>query len=192
MSMHVAIRRFPVAAIAVGGSLLLAACGGSGAGLIPTANAGPLEQDFVEVWERARTGNGSCQATSEALEKTEADFVKISASIDASLRRRLQDGITRLHSQALEQCSHATTTSTTTLTTRTHSESFAPVTTTSETTSQAPPSTPAPRGEEEEEDGGGTPAPRGGGETPNPGGAEAQGGQPGESGGGGPGLGGGH
>lgn len=190
MSMHVATRRFVVAAIAVGASALLAACGGSGAGLIPSADAGPLEQDFVEVWERARSGNGSCTATSEALEKTEADFVKISASIDAGLRRRLQDGITRLHSQALEQCSHATTTSSTTVTTKTHtSESFAPVVTTSATTTQAAPTTSASRREEEESGGGGTPAP---GESPNPGGAEAQGGQPGENnGGGGAGIGGG-
>jgi len=188
--MHVALRRFPVAAIAVGASALLAACGGSGAGLIPSASAGPLEQDFVEVLERAHSGNGSCTATSEALEKTESDFVKISASIDASLRKRLQEGITRLHSQALEECSHTTTTSSTTVTTKTHtSESFPAVTTTSETTSQAPPSTPVPN-HEEEENGGGTPAP-GGGENLNPGGAEAQGGQPGENGGGGPGIGGG-
>ena len=182
MSMHVAIRRFPVAAVAVGASALLAGCGGSGAGLIPTASAGPLEQDFVEVWERAHAGNGSCTATSEALEKAEADFVKISARIDASLRRRLQEGITRLHSQALEECSHVTTTSSTTLTTTTHtSESFAPVTTTSETTTQSVQVRP-PENEEETGGGGGTPAP-GGGE--NPGGAEAQGGQPGENGGGG-------
>ena len=185
MSMHTAIRRSPVLATALCACALIAGCGGSGAGLISSASAGPLEQDFVEVWQRARAGNGSCTATSEALEKVESDFVKISASLDASLRKRLQEGIDRLHSQALEECSHAKATSTTTMTTKTHTtETFAPLTSTSVTTTQAAPSTSSPSGEEETPGGGGTPAP-GGGENLNPGGAEAQGGQPNENGGGG-------
>jgi len=181
MSMRPAIRPLALVAIAVCGSACVAGCGGSGAGLIPSASAGPLEQDFVEVWQRARSGNGSCTATSEALEKTEADFVKISATIDSKLRSRLQEGITHLHSQALEECSRPKTTATTTVTTKTHStETFLETTATSVTTSQPATTSSVPSGEEETPHGG-TPAP-GGGENASPGGAEAQGGQPNENG----------
>jgi hypothetical protein len=180
--MHVAIRRLPAAAIAVAASALLVACGGSGAGLIPTANAGPLEHDFEEVARQAHAGN--CTGTKEALEKTEADFANVSARIDFTLRRKLQEGIEHLHSQALEECSHATTTTSTTVTTKTHVETLAPVTTTTVVTTAAPPTTSGSNGGEEAPGGGGTQAPGDEREGGSPGGAEAQGGQPGEGGGG--------
>jgi hypothetical protein len=178
--MRIALRRSPaVLAIALPG-LLLSACGGSGAGLIPTANAGPLVRDFEEVAHKAHAGNGSCTETTEAIERTEADFARISARLDFALRRKLQEGITNLRKQALEQCAQVTTTSTSS--TKTHSaEVIVPVTTTSSVTTAAPPTSGAPRGEEENPNGGGTPAPgeSGGG----PGGSEAGGGAGGGGGG---------
>jgi hypothetical protein len=182
--MHHAIRRFAIVAAAVGTSVLAAACGGSGAGLIPSADAGPLEHYFEEVGRLARTGNGSCTATEEALERTEREFARISASLAATLRAKIQEGLTHLHTQALEECAQMTSTTSSTTTTKTHtSEVIVPVTSTSSSaTSAAPPTTSAANGEETP-GGGGTPAP--GAENGSPGGAEAQGGQPNENGGGG-------
>jgi hypothetical protein len=177
--MHIALRRSPaVLAIALP-ALLLGACGGSGAGLIPTANAGPLVRDFEEVASKAHAGNGSCTETTEAIERTESDFAKISASLDLALRRKLQEGITNLRKQALEQCAQVTSTSTST--TKTHSaEVIVPVTTTSSVTTAAPPTSGAPRGEEESPNGGGTPAP---GESGGGGGGSEAGGGAGGGGG---------
>jgi hypothetical protein len=185
MSMHAMRRLLPAVATAVSMGALLVACGGSGTGLISTADAGPLVHDFEEVARQAHAGNGSCTATKEALESTEADFAKIAASIDRALRSKLQQGINHLRTQALEECAR-TTTSSTTVTTRTRTtETLAPVTTTtSSETTAAPPTSSSSNGGEEGTGGGGTQAP-GGGENLNPGGAEAQGGPPNENGGGG-------
>jgi hypothetical protein len=189
MSMRIATRRLLLpAAIAASAGLLVAGCGGSGAGLIPSASAGPLAHDFEEIGRLAKAGNGDCQATSEAIQKAESDFERVSAKLDLRLRANLQQGIRHLRGQAEEECSRVTTTSTTT-TTKTHTETFAPVTTTTQSVTTAPQTTSAGGEGEESPNGGGTQAP--GGENPNPGGAEAQGGQPGERGGGG-GNGGGH
>ena len=83
---------------------LLASCGSSGAGLIPAQNAGPLQSDFDAVAQAAEKGNGSCAATEEAILKTEQDFSALPATVDAGLRSRLREGITKLHSDALELC----------------------------------------------------------------------------------------
>jgi hypothetical protein len=189
--MHIALRRSPAVLVVALPARAPAACGGSGAGLIPTSDAGPLVHDFEEVARKAHAGNGSCTETTEAIERTEADFARISARIDFALRRKLQEGITNLRKQALEQCAQVTSTSTSS-TVKTHSaEVIVPVTTTSSVTTAAPPTSGAPRGEEESPNGGGTPAPgeSGGG----PGGSEAGGGAGGGGGnenGGGLGIGG--
>ncbi len=179
MSSRGVLRRFCMAALVLYAGLLPAACGGSGAGLIPTANAGPLEHDFEEVARLARSGNGSCTATTEAMEKTEADFAKVSASLAAPLRSKLQEGITNLRKQALEECTQATSTSSSTTTTKTHTiEALAPPTTTTVRTTEAVRTT-APQNGEETPGGGGTQAPEGGN---SPGGSEAGGGLGNENG----------
>jgi hypothetical protein len=173
VSIRSALRRSPAALVIVLPALLLAACGGSGAGLIPTADAGPLEHDFEEVARLAREGNGSCIATTDAIEHTEADFAKLSASIDATLRGKLQEGITNLRHQALEQCAQVATTTTTTTKTHTAEPLVVSTTQSSSATSSAAPNNSGSHGEEESNNGGGTQAP---GEGNNPGGAEAGGG----------------
>ena len=60
------------AAFALGiAAALLVSCGSSGKGLIPSANAGPLQSDFEAVAQAAQSGNGSCAATEAAIAKTE-------------------------------------------------------------------------------------------------------------------------
>lgn len=151
----------------------LAACGGQAAGLIPTADAGPLESDFEAVARAAQAGN--CTATERALEQTRGDFEKLpSARVSAALQARLEKGIANLEKVARTRCQQRTTTTTTTshssarsTTTALSIESSAPETSTSiastATSRPAPLQTGPP--------GGGTQAPEGGAE----GGAEAEG-----------------
>jgi hypothetical protein len=122
---------------------LLVSCSGSGKGLIPSAQAGPLKNDFALVEEAARAGHGSCAATEAALQKTESDFAALPATVDPGLRQRLRDGITKLHEDALELCAQALTQSTTASTTprtTTTTQSTATTQTTPPTTTT--PSTP--------------------------------------------------
>ena len=82
-------RTLPAAALGAAAALLLASCGGSGRGLIPSANAGPLQGDFERVVQEAESGGGSCAGTEAALSKTERDYGALPA-IDPGLRKRLQ------------------------------------------------------------------------------------------------------
>lgn len=168
---------------------LLVSCGSSGTGLIPAADAGPLQSDFESVVQAATTGNGNCAATESALGKTEQDFLALPASIDRGLHSRLREGIANLRRRALAMCIQpnptATTTTTPTETTTTSTETQTTEATPPPTSTQTTPSEPtSPEGEEE---GGGTAAPKEGSEgspqaTPgesesNAGGASPGGGQ---------------
>jgi cytoskeletal protein RodZ len=142
---------------------LLVACGGSGKGLIPAANAGPLKSDFEAVAQAAQSGEGSCTATEAAIEKTETDFAALPSTVDSGLHKTLSLGIANLRRRALALCAQPlpqttsttktttptspTNTQTTPTTTSTHSETTA--TSTTPTTSTPTATTP----------GGGTPAP---------------------------------
>lgn len=151
---------------------LLISCSGSGKGLIPTGNAGPLQSDFEAVAQAAQSGD--CTATAAALLKTQQDFDALPASIDAGLRKRLSEGISKLHSDALEACREplpqATATTTTPRTTTSTATTPSTPTVTQTTPTQTTPttSTPAPSGP-----GGGTPAP---GSEPAPGAGSESGG----------------
>jgi hypothetical protein len=157
---------------------LLISCSGSSKGLIPVADAGPLQGDFETVAQAAESGDGNCAATEAALLKTEQDFAALPSSVDAGLRRTLQQGIENLHKRALSLCAQPLPQSTITTT---------PPKTTSSTTTTPPPAetqttdtqtTPAPETNEPSGPGGGTPAPgeprvgevEGGGESESPGG----------------------
>jgi hypothetical protein len=135
---------------------LLVSCGSSGK-LIPTANSEPLQKDFEEVAHAAEGGHGSCAATEAALRKTERDFAGLPASLDAGLRRRLSEGISTLHKDALELCVQP---STQTATTTTPSTS----TSTSTTPTQTTPTQTNPSKTTKTGPGGGTPAKEGEGE----------------------------
>lgn len=134
----------------------LISCGSSGKGLIPSANAGPLQSDFEAVAHAAETGEGSCAETESALGKTEQDFLQLPATVDRGLHARMQLGIENLRKQALATCEQTaetkttgTQTSTTSTTTSTNTETTPPAqstpTTTTGTTST--PTTTTPPGE---------------------------------------------
>jgi hypothetical protein len=152
-------------------AILLASCGGSNAGLIPSAYSTPLQHDFETVLEAARTGNGACGPTETALKRTQQNFRELPSSVNGTLHTRLSQGISYLYEEALKECATKTTTTTTTRTkTTTATEitatavatSSASVLTTVEATTVA---TTTP------ENGGGTQAPPPG----SPGGSEAGG-----------------
>lgn len=155
-------------------SVLIAACGGSGAGLIPLKNAGPLQADFEEVLAAARQGEGQCGPTKSAVAKTQKDFEALPSTVDSGLRSTLAEGIANLKIRALALCAQpatstatatgtatessttsttSSTASSTTSTTETSTSETTTETSTSETTSETPPA--------ESGTGGGTPAPEG-------------------------------
>jgi hypothetical protein len=115
---------------------VLVACGSSGTGLIPAANAGPLASDFQAVERAAQAGNGSCGATEAALSTTEHDFHLLPSSVDAGLRGRLAEGIRQLHATALEMCAQPAATSTTSTGETSTQTNSAPSSTTTSTGAQ--------------------------------------------------------
>ena len=143
---------------------LLVACGSSGKGLIPTANAGPLQSDFEAVAQAAQNGDGSCTTTEAALAKTEQDFAALPTTINRGLSKTLSEGIANLRRRALTLCAqpHPQATSSTNAPTTTTSTQTTPTTTTTPTTpTQTVPTTTTPTSTTP---GGGTPAP--GSESP--------------------------
>ena len=172
--------RFALAAALGLCAALLVSCGSSGKGLIPTANATPLQSDFEAVAQAAQTANGDCTATETAIAKTEQDYNALPASIDAGLRTKLREGIVNLKQRALALCSQPispVTTGTTAKTQATTSTTTTPTTTTPTTTT---PTTATTTEETSTGPGGGTVAP--GQETPSEGEDHAGGVGPGGSG----------
>lgn len=180
-----ALRLLAAGLLGVAVAIVLVSCGSSGKGLIPIANAGPLQSDFEAVAQAAQSGGGNCTATTEAINKTEQDFAALPGTINAGLHKRLSEGISNLRERALVLCTQplaqtATTstprTTTTTTTTKTETTPTTPTTTTSTSTTPPAPVTPP-------NNGGGTVAP---GESERS--AEGKGNEQGESGGVGPGA----
>jgi hypothetical protein len=144
---------------------LLLACSGSGKGLIPTGDAGPLQSDFEAVAHAAENGNRDCSETEAALLKTDQDFAALPSSIDSGLHNTLRQGIENLRTRALALCAQplpgaTETTSTEKSTTSTTDTTTAPAETPT-TPTQTTPTTPEPTGPSGP--GGGTPAPGEGG-----------------------------
>jgi hypothetical protein len=160
------IAKAGLAALLGGAAALLVACGSSGNGLIPAAQAGPLQSDIEAVEKAAEEGNGDCTATEAALLKTDQDFQALPRSVNSTLRGKLSLGIEQLHKVARVACTQplgGTTTGTTTKappTTSTPTTST-PTTTTPTTTTQTTPA-PSEREEPEHGTGGGTEAPEAG------------------------------
>jgi hypothetical protein len=136
---------------------LLVACSGSGKGLIPTGDAGPLQSDFEAVAHAAESGDGDCANTEKALLQTDQDFAAL-PRIDAGLHRTLSQGIENLRARSLALCAQPlaqSTEATSTPTTTTSTPTTTPKETQTTTTTSTPTSsTPSPSGP-----GGGTPAP---------------------------------
>src|ERR1700684_3078242 len=161
--MRTLIRLVPAALLGVAAAVLVS-CGSSGKGLIPSANAGPLQGDFEAVAQAAESGNGSCAATESALGKTEQDFLALPATVDRGLHARLEVGIANLRKQALAMCVQPTETATATVGTQTNTTSTTttntettPTTTTS--TATTPTTTQIPTTTTPSNSGGGTEAP---------------------------------
>ncbi|MEA2225521.1 MAG: hypothetical protein QOE67_803 [Solirubrobacteraceae bacterium] len=158
---------------------LLVACSGSGRGLIPTGDSGPLQGDFEAVARAAENGNGDCASTESALLKTDQDFAALPASIDAGLHNTLRQGIENLRTRGLALCAQplaqATETTTTPKTTTSTPTTTTPTET--QTTPTTPSTTPTTSGP-----GGGTPAPGEGGEEEGPGLGKGEGGGKGHNG----------
>ena len=154
--------RIPLAGLLGVSAALLVACGSSGKGLIPTANAGPLQSDFEAVAQAAESGEGSCTATEAAIEKTESDFAALPATVDAGLRKTLSVGIANLRRRALALCAQPlpqTTSTTRASSTPTTSTPTTTPTTTTHTETTTTPTTPTPTTPTATTPGGGTPAP---------------------------------
>jgi hypothetical protein len=162
--------RIPLAGLLGVSAALLVACGSSGKGLIPTANAGPLQSDFEAVAQAAESGEGSCTATEAAIEKTESDFAALPATVDTGLRKTLNVGIANLRRRALALCAQplpqttSTTKTSTTPTTSTSTQTTPAPTTTTHTETSTTPTTPTPTTPTATTPGGGTPAPGSGSE----------------------------
>lgn len=140
MTMRTLIRLSSAALLGVAAAVLVA-CGSSGSGLIPSANAGPLQSDFEAVAQAASAGNGDCTATESALGKTEQDFLALPASIDSGLHARLEEGISNLRRRALAMCIQPTPTGTSTTATQTTTPTTTETTTTDTTPSTTPSTT---------------------------------------------------
>lgn len=161
---------------------LLVACSGAGKGLIPLADAGPLQGDFEAVAQTAENGDGSCTSTESALLKTEQDFAALPPSVDSGLRSTIRQGIDNLRTHALALCAQPlpqSTLTTTTPKTTTETQTTPTETQTTPTETQTTP-TPGPSGP-----GGGTPAPGEEGEEEGPGLGKGEGGGKGHGGAGG-------
>lgn len=150
------LRLLPAALLGVGTAVLVA-CGSSGKGLIPTANAGPLQNDFQAVVRAAQEGNGDCSATEARIRTTEHDLHKLPASVDGGLRGRLEEGVENLAARARVLCSQPLAQTTTTATTPTTTTPPPATTTTPSATTPTTPTT--PNTEAPTEEGGGTQAP---------------------------------
>lgn len=137
---RILIRLLAAALLGVAAAALVS-CGSTGKGLIPSADAGPLQSDFEAVARAAEAGEGSCAETESALGKTEQDFLKLPTTVDTGLRAHLQLGIENLRKQALATCEQSaeakttgTQTSTTSTTTTSTNTETTPPTQTSQTT----------------------------------------------------------
>ncbi len=175
----VAARLALAAALGLSAALLVS-CGSSGKGLIPTANATPLQADFEAVAQAAQTGGGECTPTETAIAKTEQDYNALPTSIDAGLRTTLREGIVNLKQRALALCSQPLSSVTTGTTARTQTTTTSTQTTPTTTTPTTPTTTTTTPAEETSTGpGGGTTAPL---ETPSEGESHAGGVGPGGAG----------
>jgi len=141
-------RPLTAALLAVAAMLLASSCGSSGAGLIPSASAGPLKEDFEKVAQAAKSGNGDCTATQEAIVKTEQDFLGLPSTVDPGLRETLSKGIANLSARARALCAEplstgtsATSTATTSTSTTSSTDTTVPSTTSTTTSSTSTTST---------------------------------------------------
>ncbi len=134
---------------------LLAGCGSSSKGLIPTANAGLLQQDFANVEQFVASGD--CAHALGWIHQANIHLAALPPTVNAGLKAQLQAGIADLTVSAARECAQnaTATTSTTSATsttsivsTSTSATSSSPTTTSSAvvTTSASSPTPPVTTG----------------------------------------------
>src|SRR5436305_1458877 len=128
------------------GAALLAACGSTTRGGIPTSNASHIKGQLEDV--RSRVADGKCDNLSSELRDVNTSIDNLPRSVDNRLVSELRDGADLLQEAAVRDCndnSAATQTQTTptqTTPTETQTETTTTETTTTETqTSTTPPTT---------------------------------------------------
>ncbi len=109
-------RLLPAGALGAGAALLVS-CGGGGTGLIPAADAGPLQTDFNNVAQAVSSGD--CHGASTALRRARHDFNALPPTVNAALHKRLNDGLINLNHTVPHQCAQSSTSSTSSSTTQT-------------------------------------------------------------------------
>jgi hypothetical protein len=108
----------------------LAGCGKS-AGLIPKSDATVLSQKLDAIGQLLDSGD--CAQLPNAISDAQQQALALPTSVDARLRRRINEGLTRLETQAPRDCAAGkttTTATTTTATTTTATTTTVPTTTT--------------------------------------------------------------
>ncbi|MCW2983213.1 MAG: hypothetical protein JWR63_783 [Conexibacter sp.] len=124
-----------LAALAVG-------CGDR-SNLIPASRADALTQQLADI--KAAIDQGDCSGIGDRVKQFHDDATNLSSSVDAKLRKRINDGVRSLQDHAATDCAKAAaaqTTTTDTTTTDTSTETTPPETTTTETTTVPPDTTP--------------------------------------------------
>ncbi len=107
--------------------------------MIPGDQAGALKADFDAVASAVRAGD--CTAAQQALGQAQNHLDQLPGRVSLRLRRRLQEGIDRLHSQVPDECLANSTQTQTVPTVTTQTETTPPPAT---TTAPPPATTPTP------------------------------------------------
>lgn len=102
-------RLLPAGALGATAALLVS-CGSGGTGLIPAADAGPLQTDFNSVAQAVSSGD--CHSAITALHRARHDFNALPPTVNAALHKRLSDGLVNLNHTAPRQCAQSATSST--------------------------------------------------------------------------------
>jgi hypothetical protein len=111
----------------------LAACGGgTSKALIPSADAGPLRDDFDAVGSAIDAGD--CPGAEQALAHAQSHLDQLPARVSVRLRRRIQQGLNTLHNQSAKECQANQTQTVTTPTETVPTVTTPPPTTTVPTT----------------------------------------------------------
>jgi hypothetical protein len=93
-----------------GATAFVVACGSDRSGLIPASDAGTLTSALDRV--ASATRSGECAAAGQALSRAQGAVIRLPASVDPRLKRRLQSGIDNLRKRVPEDCQKTTSTQT--------------------------------------------------------------------------------
>jgi hypothetical protein len=101
---------------------VLAGCGSGSKALIPTANAGLLQNDFANVEQFVAAGN--CTKARGWIASAQRHLAALPSTVNAGLLAQLRAGVADLATSAQNECAQNATTSTSSTTTQTSSSSL--------------------------------------------------------------------